>query len=126
MSQHARIRAVVRLIPAGAVASYGDVARCLRGVTPRHVGFALAAVGEEDATPWHRVVNARGEISPRPGEGPAAQKRLLGCEGVRFNAAGRIDWRKAGWRGPALSWFIDQGWTVEEALGVLARLAGNQ
>ena len=47
------------------------------------LGFALHALATERAVPWHRVVNARGQISPRaePG-GDRIQRRLLEREGV--------------------------------------------
>src|SRR4051812_45835597 len=61
-----RIYAVVRKIPKGRVATYGQVAR-LAGLPrhARHVGFALAALDERAAVPWQRVVNAAGRISRR-------------------------------------------------------------
>ena len=42
--------------------------------------------------PWQRIINARGEVSPRKhGEGHLTQRRLLEREGVRFDANGRVD-----------------------------------
>ena len=58
------IYAVVRKIPAGKVATYGQVAE-LAGLIgkPRVVGYALYKVAPEDEIPWQRVINAKGEIS---------------------------------------------------------------
>lgn len=90
---HADVYAAVKAIPAGKVTTYGDVAAALglRSVA-RQVGWALAAIPEDrDDVPWHRVVNARGEISRRGDGLPSEeQRRLLADEGVEVNEAGRV------------------------------------
>lgn len=93
----ARVYGLVRRIPRGRITSYGAIARALgvpRGA--RTVGWALSAC--PDDIPWHRVVNAQGRISWRPGRGFALQRTLLRREGVRFSRAGRIDFEKFGWK----------------------------
>ncbi|MFO0631702.1 MAG: MGMT family protein [Nannocystaceae bacterium] len=96
-----RIVAVVARIPRGRVASYGLVAwlagapRCAR-----QVGRALRELPEDAPLPWHRVVNARGELS-LSGDGATEQRRRLLREGVRFDARGRIDLVRWGWDGRA-------------------------
>ena len=86
---------VVRRIPRGRVATYGQVATLadLPGHA-RQVGYALHALRspEDDDVPWHRVINARGEISARQGTGlqEHAQRQLLEREGVAFNEHGRV------------------------------------
>ena len=95
-----RIYAVVRRIRRGRVATYGQVAR-LAGLPQgaRQVGYALHALRDGSRVPWQRVVNARGEISPRSLPGPEALQRiLLEREGVVFDARGRIDLKRFGWR----------------------------
>jgi methylated-DNA-protein-cysteine methyltransferase-like protein len=95
-----RIYSVVRRIPRGRVASYGDVARRagLAG-RARQVGYAMHALPSGTRIPWHRVVNAKGEISRRSrGGGELTQRILLEREGVRFNARGRIDASRFAWR----------------------------
>jgi methylated-DNA-protein-cysteine methyltransferase-like protein len=94
---YARIHAVVRRIPRGRVATYGQVAR-LAGIVngARQVGYVLHALPEHTAVPWQRVVNVRGAISLRGG-GDMTQRILLEREGVRFGAGGRIDLRRHGW-----------------------------
>ena len=97
---HARIHAVVRRIPRGRVASYGQVA-LLAGLPghARQVGYSLHALGRESGVPWQRVVNARGEVSPRRMPGwDAVQRTLLEREGVVFDARGRVDLARRGWR----------------------------
>jgi methylated-DNA-protein-cysteine methyltransferase related protein len=106
-TKHQRIHAVVRGIPRGRVATYGQVA-ALAGLPgqSRLVGYALHR-GAEDGkeTPWHRVVNARGEISARrAAEGSEAlQRRLLRAEGVRFGPGERIDLERYRWEPEAAS-----------------------
>lgn len=89
---------VVARIPKGRVASYGAIARAAG--FPRHarlVGFLLSTLSDDDPLPWHRVVNARGEISTRRDrDAMAAQRRRLAAEGVRFQGPDRIDLRRFG------------------------------
>ena len=100
-SSYDRIYAVVRKIPRGKVASYGQVA-ALAGLPghARQVGYALHALRSGTRLPWHRVLNARGEISLRTdGAGAGGMQRaLLEQEGVRFDAWGRIDLDCFGWK----------------------------
>lgn len=96
----ARIIAVVRRIPRGRVASYGQVAR-IAGLPrhARHVGYALHALPGGTPLPWHRVVNARGGISLRPWDGGAETQQLrLVTEGIEFDARGRVPLDRFGWR----------------------------
>lgn len=92
-SKYQDIYAVVRRIPAGRVATYGQVAR-LAGLPghARMVGYALSALKDQLPIPWHRVVNAQGRISCRSESGtPDLVQRLrLENEGVQFDRQGRI------------------------------------
>jgi len=96
---YARIYAVVRRIPRGRVATYGQVAEAagLPG-RARQVGYALHALAAGTAVPWHRVVNAAGRVSARamPGD-ELRQQQLLEREGVGFEG-GRISLPRFGWR----------------------------
>ena len=87
---------VVRQIPVGRVATYGQVAYLVGPpCTPRQAGWALATLRThvvEPPVPWQRVVNAKGESSVGK-----AQVVLLEQEGIRFNAQGRIDLKHFGW-----------------------------
>lgn len=92
-----RIYALVRKIPRGKVATYGQIARALgmpRGA--RTVGWALRAC--EKNIPWQRVVNAHGKISLRPTAGFQTQRARLRAEGVRFDRSGKINLKKYGWQ----------------------------
>lgn len=88
------IYAVVRQIPYGQVATYGQVAE-LAGLIgkPRLVGYALYRVTDADAIPWHRVINAKGEVSQSPHRNGTdyLQQSLLEDEGIPFNAEGKLD-----------------------------------
>ena len=95
-----RIYTIVALIPAGSVATYGQIA-ALAGLDrqARQVGYALAALDADNDLPWHRVVNARGEISTRArAGGENRQRALLEREGIRFDEGGRIALAKFRWR----------------------------
>lgn len=97
---HAGIYEVVRRIPHGRVATYGQVAR-LAGLPrqARRVGYALSALRGDEGVPWHRVVNARGRISPRAsGEPDDRQRGLLEAEGVVFDDDGRLSLERYQWR----------------------------
>ncbi len=94
-----RIYAVVRRIPTGRVATYGLIAR-LAGLPghARQVGYALHALPPGTDVPWHRVINAKGEISLRRVIGPDITQRMrLEREGVCFNG-GRVALGKYGWQ----------------------------
>ena len=100
MSTYARFYDVARQVPAGRITTYGTVAReaGLAG-RARQVGYAMAALSGAHDVPWHRVVNAKGEVSKRTG-GSAfeeIQRVMLEAEGVEFDARGRIDLERYGW-----------------------------
>ncbi len=101
--RYERIYAVIRRIPAGRVATYGQIAE-LAGLPghARQVGYALSALREQSMVPWHRVVNAHGRLSlgrviP---EGDVEQRIRLEIEGVEFDADGRIALGRFQWRPP--------------------------
>lgn len=90
---------MVRRIPKGRVATYGQVA-ALAGIAghARQVGYALHALPEGTTVPWHRVVNASGGISTRSMPGAELiQQQLLAREGVRLNARGRVALSQTRW-----------------------------
>jgi methylated-DNA-protein-cysteine methyltransferase-like protein len=95
-----RIYAVIRRIPRGRVATYGQVAALanLPGHA-RQVGYALHALPQDSNVPWHRVINALGRVSARGEPGwDRFQRELLGGEGVTFDAGGRTELRRYQWR----------------------------
>lgn len=86
-----RIYGLVRQVPPGRVATYGQIGRLI-GCTPRTVGFAMAALPPGSQVPWHRVINSQGRISLRAdGDGAQVQQLLLEAEGVRFDSRQKVD-----------------------------------
>jgi methylated-DNA-protein-cysteine methyltransferase related protein len=102
MSSYDVIYQVVRRIPYGKVATYGQVAELanLPGQA-RLVGYALYQVDPQDDIPWHRVINAQGKISESPFRegGDFLQRSRLEQEGVEFSAEGKVDFKIYRWKG---------------------------
>lgn len=99
-----RVYAVVEEIPAGRVATYGQVA-LLAGMPrgARVVGYAMRASPAGRGLPCHRVLNRSGELAPEHAfGGQAYQRMLLEAEGVSFLADGRVDLARHIWRPEAL------------------------
>lgn len=100
ISLYERIYAAVKKIPRGRVATYGQVASLAGlGRHARQVGYALHALPEGIKVPWHRVINAKGEVSARSsGDHDRLQRVLLEKEGVLFSMNGRVALEKYRWR----------------------------
>lgn len=105
-----RIYAVVRQIPPGQVATYGQIAGIVGGCTARMAGYAMAALPFDTDVPWQRVINAQGKVSPRSGgQGGAMQRQVLEEEGVQFDSRDRVDFDQVGWPGPDWGWLEQHG-----------------
>lgn len=102
---HQQVWDLVRRIPRGRVATYGQIALMLpppagvdfeayKAFGPRWVGGAMAAC--PDDVPWQRVINSQGKISKRPGA--ERQRLLLEEEGIVF-VKDKVDLKKYGWGG---------------------------
>jgi methylated-DNA-protein-cysteine methyltransferase related protein len=106
-----RIYEVVREIPPGRVATYGQIATVVGPpVTARQVGDAMAALRHGSpglSIPWQRVINAQGKVSTG-----RHQQKLLEQEGVVFNAKGCTDLRHFGWQGPDPAWAEAHGYSL--------------
>jgi methylated-DNA-protein-cysteine methyltransferase-like protein len=93
-----RVYRLVTRIPAGQVATYGQIAAMLGSPrAARTVGWAMQAAGA--GVPCHRVVNAAGALSPPEVFGPGVQRERLEQEGVSFLPSGRIDLKHHLWSG---------------------------
>ena len=97
---------LVRQIPHGTVATYGQIAQMLpppegieleeyKAFSPRWVGGAMVACPKD--VPWQRVINSQGKISKRPGA--ERQRQLLEDEGLLF-VRDKLDLKVYQWRGP--------------------------
>lgn len=104
-----RVWELVLQVPAGKVATYGQIAGLLsppEGISPqsyhafapRWVGGAMAVC--PDNVPWHRIINSQGKISIRGHSGETSQRQLLEAEGVEFDAHNRINLKRYQWAGP--------------------------
>ena len=96
----AAICAVIRRIPKGWVATYGQVA-AMAGLPRRArlVGRVLRELDPGADVPWHRVVNAKGEVScsvARNGS-DGLQRGLLETEGIVFDGRDRFDLERYRW-----------------------------
>lgn len=98
---------VILQIPSGRVASYGQIATIAgnhRGA--RQVGRLLHSMSAKYKLPWHRIVNAKGEIVVFKAD---RQRQLLELEGVEVDGRGRVDMNKFRWEGPAgegMDWIL--------------------
>jgi methylated-DNA-protein-cysteine methyltransferase-like protein len=87
-----RVVRLIRDIPAGRVMTYGQIARHAGGPRgARQVVRILHAMSGRHGLPWHRVVNARGEVAIPDAVGRETQIGLLRREGVAVDADGRVD-----------------------------------
>ena len=92
-----KIFAIVKDIPLGKVATYGQIA-LLAGKPgcARLVGYAMRHA--PDALPCHRVVNRSGSLAPAEVfGGQSRQRTLLEGEGVIFLRSGRVAMAKSAW-----------------------------
>jgi len=94
------IYAMVRQVPRGRVATYGQIALLVGRCPPRMVGYAMAGLDFDSDVPWHRVINRLGRISPRAGDGAELQRELLRREGVGFDVEGVISLQQYRGSGP--------------------------
>ena len=98
MTRYEIIWNIVRKVPYGRVATYGQIAQ-IAGIDglARQVGYALHATPSQIKIPWHRIINSQGRISL---SGPTArlQQHLLQTEGVAFSGSGKVDLKIYQWK----------------------------
>jgi methylated-DNA-protein-cysteine methyltransferase-like protein len=94
------IYTVVKEIPPGRVATYGQIASIVSpGLPARIVGYALHGLPDGTDIPWHRVINSQGKISyaVSRNEHDSLQQKILELEGIIFTSGGKIDLDKYLW-----------------------------
>jgi len=92
-----RAAELIRSIPKGRVATYGQIAGMAGN--PRGAREVVRVLHTRKNLPWHRVLAAGGRIT-LPGPGGVQQRKLLEAEGVRFDADGTTPLALYQWRGP--------------------------
>ena len=84
---------LIQSIPFGHVATYGQIAKAAgnaRGA--RQVSWILHSMSQKYELPWHRVINAKGEISIS--HKVRTQREMLEMEGIEFTLEGKVDFNK--------------------------------
>ena len=96
---HDRAAQVIKSIPKGKVATYGQIAALAgepRGA--RQVVRVLNTSSEKHKLPWYRVINRNGQISLPPGGGYELQKSMLEKEGVKFGLDDTVNLNRFQWQ----------------------------
>jgi len=89
-----RVKDIIKRIPRGKVATYGQIAALAGNPrATRLVVWILNSSSQKDKLPWHRVVNSKGQISLKPNYGYEIQKELLCQEGIKFDKNNSIDFK---------------------------------
>ncbi len=91
---------IVKTIPQGKVATYGQIARLAGNARmSRQVGWALHVNPQPYVVPCHRVVNRLGNLAPSFAfGGEQIQKQLLVSEGVLFTDEYTVDMEQCLWK----------------------------
>lgn len=93
-----RVKSLIKKIPPGKVATYGQIATLAgnpRG--SRTVAWVLHSSTRKENLPWHRVINSKGMISLPPSSGYETQKSLLEKEGILFDENDKVDFNRFLW-----------------------------
>jgi methylated-DNA-protein-cysteine methyltransferase-like protein len=94
-----RVKEIIKQIPEGKVATYGQIASMAGNYrAARQVVRVLHSSSKKYNLPWHRVINGKGKISLPPGHGFEEQKFLLEKEGVLFDKNNRINLERFLWK----------------------------
>jgi methylated-DNA-protein-cysteine methyltransferase-like protein len=92
------VKAVIRRIPRGRVATYGQIAALAgRERAARGVAWILHSSSDAAGLPWHRVIGGQGRISLPRGRGFEEQKLKLVAEGVMVGRGGTIGLKRYQW-----------------------------
>ncbi|MBS4196846.1 MGMT family protein [Lederbergia citri] len=93
-----KVISLIKSIPQGRVATYGQIARLSGNPrAARQVSRILHSMSSKYGLPWHRVVNAKGEIVIGDPETAYEQKILLEREGLELINGKQINLRQYQW-----------------------------
>ncbi|MFX1507782.1 MAG: MGMT family protein [Promethearchaeota archaeon] len=94
-----RVKDIIKKIPTGKVATYGQIATYAGNPrASRQVAWILHSSSGKDNLPWHRVINSKGRISLPHNGGYENQKELLEKEGISFDQYGKINFDQYLWQ----------------------------
>jgi methylated-DNA-protein-cysteine methyltransferase-like protein len=94
-----RVVKLIKSVPAGKVATYGQIADCAGNRrAAREVAYILHSSSEKEDLPWQRVINSKGSISLKRGRGYELQKKMLEDEGVVFDDDDHVDLARFRWQ----------------------------
>lgn len=94
-----RVVRLIKSIPAGRVATYGQIADYAGNrKAAREVAYILHSSSEKEDLPWQRVINSKGSISLKRGRGYELQKKMLEDEGVVFGDDDHVDLARFRWQ----------------------------
>ena len=89
---------IIRNIPSGKVMTYGQIAReAGSSRAARQVVRVLHSMSKKHQLPWHRVINAKGQLAIPNEEGNWEQRTRLEAEGVLVSSSGYVDLKKYQW-----------------------------
>ncbi|WP_163971077.1 MGMT family protein [Oceanobacillus halotolerans] len=89
---------IIRSIPEGKVMTYGQIARFAGSPrAARQVVRILHSMSKKHHLPWHRIVNAKGQIALKNDELYHEQIINLQMEGIEVSQQGSIDLEKYQW-----------------------------
>jgi methylated-DNA-protein-cysteine methyltransferase-like protein len=89
---------IIKAIPKGKVATYGQVARIAGNPrAARQVVRTLNTQTKKHNLPWHRMINAQGKIAIKDPMGADEQKARLVAEGVEVSEKNTISLKKYQW-----------------------------
>ncbi|AEB29238.1 hypothetical protein CAR_c05200 [Carnobacterium sp. 17-4] len=87
-----RVIRIIQSIPSGKIMTYGQIAALAgnaRGA--RQVVRILHSMSQKYDLPWHRIINAKGEVAIKDAEGAFTQKDRLLSEGITLTHSGKVD-----------------------------------
>jgi len=109
-----QVVAIIAAIPEGKVMTYGQIAACAGSPrAARQVVRILHSMSRKERLPWHRVVNAKGQIAITDEESRMMQETELVSEGVEFQLDGSIDLQRFGYE-PDPDWLLHDVTSIKD------------